>query len=310
MTKMGFFNIKKFIFIHKSYICMAKQKKNRKTVKKTLKKQIRTEKLIPKIKTMEEKLEEEIKEAEENQANTKKTEIKNVNNTPTGITGFDKLLGGGLEKNSVTLLKGGTGTGKTIFSLQFIYNGIVKYNDPGIFISFEESKESIFTTARAFGWDLEKLEKEGKFAFLQYSPHEIEKLLKEGGGTVRDLVESMGAKRVAMDSLTAYSLLFRNTYQSTEGVLQLIQTLKAWNCTSILTEEKNVDIHAPQSGRVGFLTDGLIHMYYLRRESGRFRAIEVMKVRHVKHSDKIILFKIEKDGIDVHPESGIFSEEK
>ena len=61
---------------------------------------------------------------------------------PSGVQGFDNLIGGGFEKHSVTLLRGSTGTGKTIFSLEFLYNGYMKYKEPGIFITFEETKES------------------------------------------------------------------------------------------------------------------------------------------------------------------------
>ena len=233
-----------------------------------------------------------------------------IERTATGITGFDKLIEGGLEKNSVVLVKGGTGSGKTVFSLQFVYNGCTKYDEPGVFISFAESKKSIYTTAKRFGWDMEKLEKDGTFAFIKQSPHEVERILKEGGGTIKDTVDSVGAKRIAIDSLTAYSMMFRTNYEISEGVLELMEMLKSWNCTAVVTDEETIDIHQMQGGRLVFLSDGLIHMYYIRKEYGKFRAMEIIKMRHTAHSDRISLFTIAKQGMAVSSEAGIFATER
>ena len=175
-----------------------------------------------------------------------------------------------------------------------------------MFITFEETKDSIFRTGKNFGWDLQKLEKEGKVAFIEYTPHEIEKMIKDGGGSLRDLVDSISAKRAVIDSLTAYSALFKEQHEINEGVLDLIKVLKSWDCTSIVIDEDSIDVHQVASTKLSFLTDGLIHIYNLRKDSGRFRAMEIIKMRRRKHSDKIVLFEIDDKGLEVRPESGIF----
>ncbi|VVC04024.1 Circadian clock protein kinase KaiC [Candidatus Bilamarchaeum dharawalense] len=225
---------------------------------------------------------------------------------PTSIPGFDNLVAGGLEKNSITVLRGGAGSGKTILSLQFLYGGCTKHDEPGVFLSFLESKDSIFTTARRFGWDLEKLEKDKSFAFIKYSPYEIQKIVKDAGGTLRDTIESIGAKRVVVDSLTAYSLVFKTDYETSEGVLNFINLLKACNCTTIVTEECDVTPHGTETGRLGFMSDGLVKLYHLRKDYGKYRAIEIVKMRHTDHSDRLHLFDIGEKGVVVRPHSGLF----
>ena len=98
---------------------------------------------------------------------------------PTGIPGLDKLIQGGLVKNSANLVAGGTGTGKTIFAIQFLVEG-VKRKEPGIYITFEEKKKKVYLDMLEFGWDLEKYEKEGLFNFLEYTPEQVKNILTEG----------------------------------------------------------------------------------------------------------------------------------
>ncbi len=217
---------------------------------------------------------------------------------PTGIKGLDGIMGGGFEKNSVNLLRGGTGSGKTIFCLQFLYNGMTEYKEPGVYLSFSEQRNSLMMTAEGVGC---RLDDNGDFAFIRHSPHEVERILKEGGGTIRDVIDSLGAKRLVIDSLTAYSLFFDSDYRKNEGVLALMDIVKSWNITTVVTDEREVDLRSLENGRLGFLSDSIIHMYYLRTDSVRVRGIEVVKMRHSPHADRIVPFRIEKKGITVYP---------
>lgn len=219
---------------------------------------------------------------------------------PTGIPGLDEVMGGGFERNSVNVIRGGTGTGKTIFCLQFLYNGVMKYKEPGIYLSFAEQEKSVMRTAKSINCDLEA---GNDFAFIRHSPHEVDRILKEGGGTIRDMIDSIGAKRLVIDSLTAYSLFFDSAYRRNEGVLALMDILKSWNVTTLVTDEADVDLRTLEAGRLGFLSDSLLHMYYLRTDSVRVRGIEIVKMRHTPHAAKVLPFKIENKGIVVYPNS-------
>lgn len=229
--------------------------------------------------------------------------IPKAERVPTGVPGLDEVIEGGLERRSITLVRGGGGCGKTILSLQFLHTGCTKYDEPGAFISFSESKASIYKTGELFGYDLAKLEEQEKFAFIRHSPHEVDRILKEGGGTVRDTLESIGAKRLVVDSVTAYSIFFDSPYRENEGVLSLFEILKSWNVTALVTEERDVHLNTIESGRLGFLTDSILHLYHVRTDSSRVRGIEIVKMRHTTHSEKVMPFKIDRKGLVVYPDT-------
>jgi len=182
----------------------------------------------------------------------------------TGIEGFDMLLGKGIKKKAIILISGGPGTGKTTFTLQILYNGITKFGENGAYMSFEETKESIYSNALQYGWDFEKLEKENKFVFYFYKPHQVSKLLDEGGGIIKDTLLDIGVKRLGIDSITAYSLLFKEDYEKTQNLLQLYEILKKWNVNTFLINEMHASKVPYEVGTTGFLSDGIFLMDYIR----------------------------------------------
>lgn len=226
----------------------------------------------------------------------------------TGITGFDELIEGGLEKNSTVVVVGSAGTGKTLFGLQFIYEGIMKYDEPGMFISFSEERESLYTHALQFGWNFEKLEKEGKFRLLLFKPHQMTKILEEGGAGIRDALTELGAKRVVVDSITVYGLLFKDEYEKRDKTLEFFNSLKKWEVTSIIISEESPENLEGEEGGIGFIADAIISLYYKHDEEKgiRIHALEVLKMRGTKHTNKICAINFEKDGIRVYPDVEIF----
>lgn len=223
-----------------------------------------------------------------------------VERVATYIENFDDMICGGFGRKSVVLLEGASGTGKTIFSLEYLYNGIVKEKEPAVYISFAESKEALYKHALSFGWDFEKEEKNDNFVFIRYAPHEVEQIIKEGGGTVRDTIESLGAKRLVIDSLTAYTLLFQdNIYKMNESVLGLFDMLRSWECTSLVISESSAFQKDSAFHRLEFLADGIILFYYIRKGYTRLRALEVLKMRDTNQSTRIFPFTITEKGITV-----------
>ncbi len=222
---------------------------------------------------------------------------KTIERIKSGIPGFDQLIQGGFVNHSTTLVRGGTGTGKTLFCLQYLYKGIREHNEPGVFISFAETEEEIIQHGNSFGWDLEELIKKKQFAIIQYAPHEIAHVMEEGGGSVRDTIESLGAKRLVIDSITAYSLLFENEYKADESILDLFQLLKKWGCTSLVTSEYPVYVDQSTPERLGFLTDGILNLYYFRVNNKRIRGLEVLKMRDTHQENTIRSMEVSKTGI-------------
>ena len=98
---------------------------------------------------------------------------------PTGIQGLDELVSGGFPKGRVILVAGGPGAGKTILASQFLYSGITEYNENGILISLDESKNHYYSEMLKFGWDFKKAEEENKFAFIDATRLSRVAMLKE-----------------------------------------------------------------------------------------------------------------------------------
>jgi KaiC/GvpD/RAD55 family RecA-like ATPase len=226
---------------------------------------------------------------------------------PSGIEGLDELIEGGFERNSVILVCGDAGSGKTTLSLQFLYNGATQYGEPGIFITFEEGKKSVYKHSLQYGWDLKALEDKGLFTFVEYKPQQIAEIIRGGSSTVKDSIDSIGAKRIGLDSLTSYSLLFKTPYEGREAVLALFNRLRDWHCTSMVVSEIILQFGS-RRGEAGveFLSDAVLLLYYARQQDMKVRALEILKMRGTKHSDKICPFKFGDNGIVVFPKDSVF----
>lgn len=215
----------------------------------------------------------------------------------SGITNFDELIHGGFEKNSTNLLVGNSGSGKSIFAMQFLMQGIKK-GEKCLYITFEEKKEEFFSNMKEFGWNLSELEKQGKFTFLEYTPEKVKTMLEEGGGVIESIVLRKKIKRVAIDSITSFELLFEKDLKRREIALALFNMLRKWDCTSLLTYEGDPFRDKKASSRtLEFESDSIILLYFIRTKGQRERYIEILKMRGTKHSRKIYPFSIEKSGI-------------
>ncbi|MBI2045120.1 hypothetical protein HYT23_03615 [Candidatus Pacearchaeota archaeon] len=218
--------------------------------------------------------------------------------SPTGIRGFDKMTVGGFETESINLIAGGSGSGKTIFALQYLLEG-VRRGEHVLYVTFEEKKEDFYANMKKFGWDLDAAEKSGKFFFLEYTPEKVKMMLDEGGGTIESMVLKYNISRLVLDSLTSFSLMFEDELSKRQGILGLFDIIRNWNVTSLLTVQHN------PSGRKDrgispseFEADSITLLYYIEVKSERQRFVEVLKMRGVNHSRDMHAFTIKK-GINV-----------
>ena len=136
---------------------------------------------------------------------------------PTGIAGFDEVLGGGVPKGRVMLVSGRTGTGKTVLLNEFLYQGITQLNENGVYVTFEENPKDIITNVRSFGWKYTSLIKKRKLAFvdaayaegmvLETGPqYDLNPLVKR----IEYAIGKVNAKRVVVDSIDALFSRFSN----------------------------------------------------------------------------------------------------
>ncbi len=223
-----------------------------------------------------------------------------IKRVSTGIPNLDPLIGGGFKRNSVNLIAGGAGCGKTIFAMQFIVEG-VKKNEPGMYITFEEKKEKVYEDMLEFDWDLEKYEREGKFVFLEYTPEQVKRILTEGGGIVEAIIEKIKVKRIVIDSVTSFSLLYEDELTKKEASLALFELIDKWNCTGILTSQDESRNGHAISAAMEFEADGIIVIYHVKKKGVRIRALEILKMRGTKIPEKTIAMEITNRGIVIDP---------
>ncbi|MDP2749948.1 MAG: ATPase domain-containing protein [Nanoarchaeota archaeon] len=226
--------------------------------------------------------------------------------TSTGIPGLDDMIQGGFIKKSINIIAGSPGAGKSIFAIQFIIDGIKNHDENGIYISFEEKKESFYKYMLQFGWDLEAYERQGKFAYIRYSPEQVDQLLEEGGGIVENISQKINAKRIAIDSITAFTLLHRNELATRESLLKLFDLINKWGCTTIATAEQESDPEKHKPSVIEFEADGVILLYNFRKKDIRQRVAEILKMRGTKFTQKIFPIKITKEGIVFYPDETAF----
>ncbi len=224
----------------------------------------------------------------------------------SGIAGLDRMLGGGLLKNSVVAVAGGTGSGRTVFVSQFLVNGAIEQEEPGLFLSFDEQKSSIYANLASFGWDLMELERKQKVVFIEYPQNELSAFVEQEGA-LHDLIETLGIKRVVVDSITPYALLYTNPEERRTNTLKLVSALKGWKATCMVSSE---DVPGSEhsfphtvSGLESF-ADGFIHLSFLREGGRRNRAVEVIKMRGCRHEHEIQPASITDRGFVIGPVGG------
>ncbi len=157
-----------------------------------------------------------------------------VEKCATGISGFDKLSEGGFVRNSSNVILGGPGSGKTTFLLQFLYNGSTKYNENGLYCSFEPDVVETLKDAQLFGWDFSKLNEQDRVKFLKFSPRtSIEQLKVE----LTNIVAKYDIKRVCFDPISVIALGVNDYGVVRESIYELVTLMKRLKVTSILAEE-------------------------------------------------------------------------
>ncbi|ETA67686.1 MAG: hypothetical protein PWQ51_1196 [Methanolobus sp.] len=241
---------------------------------------------------------------------------------PTGIPGFDELIEGGFIENDVILLTGGPGAGKSTFGSQYLYSGITQYNEPGVYVTFEETPARIMRNMWRYGWDMERLIKENKLRIIRADPiaygryikktlepdkhdHDnatLETVLKQIYASVKEI----NAKRLFIDSLTSLKIS-PDPVDVRHIILEFVKNIESFDCTTLITSEANMN---PDHFSVEeYLAEGVICLKVNRIAGERIRSLEILKMRGVKHDEVLRPYVITDKGIIVYSSDSVIGKE-
>ena len=244
------------------------------------------------------------------QAKQNGQKLKSLPKSPTGISGLDEITGGGLPKGRPTLVAGSTGCGKTLFAMEFLVNGAIDYNEPGVFLAFEENAEELAQNVASLGFDLKKLIKQKKL-IIDYVRVERAEIQETGEYDLEGLfirlghaIDTIGAKRVVLDTVEVlFSALPNQAILRTE-LQRLFRWLKDKGVSAVITAERG-DGTMTRFGLEEYVADCVIVLDHRVNEQMSTRRLRIVKYRGTLHGTNEYPFLITKDGISVLPITSI-----
>jgi circadian clock protein KaiC len=227
--------------------------------------------------------------------------------TPTGITGLDEITGGGLPKGRPTLICGEAGCGKTLMSLEFIVRGATEFNEPGVFMAFEEKADELASNVASLGFDLHKLQEDKKLR-LDHVHIDRSEIEETGEYDLEGLfirlgyaIDSIGAKRVVLDTLENLFSGLSNQVILRAELRRLFTFLKDKGVTAVITGEKGEGRSLTRQGLEEYVSDCVILLDHRVINQISTRRLRVVKYRGSQHGTNEYPFLIDEEGISVLP---------
>jgi circadian clock protein KaiC len=236
--------------------------------------------------------------------------LQQLEKSPTGIPGLDEIVNGGLPKGRTTLVCGGPGCGKTLLAMEFLIHGIQKYNEPGVFIAFEETPEELAQNVASLGFDLARLLQENKlfvdYIYLERSEIEETGLYDLDGLFLRlaDAVQTVGAKRLVLDTIETLFAGLANEGIIRAELRRLFRWIKENQLTAVVTGERG-EGSLTRYGLEEYVSDCVILLDQRQRDQVTTRRLRVVKYRGSAHRNDEHPFLIGDEGIWVLPLSSM-----
>jgi circadian clock protein KaiC len=227
----------------------------------------------------------------------------------TGINGFDQVALGGLTRGRTTLVTGSTGSGKTLFAVEFLARGILGSGEPGVFVTFEETPDDLRRNWASLGFPIRRWESEGKWAFVDASAN-VEEAPVIGAydfgalaARIGHAARQIGATRVSVDSLDAVFTRFADPGAVRHELARIAGTLEHAEVTAVITAERaNEYDYVSRYGVEEFVVDNVVILRNVLANERRRRTIEIVKMRGAAHRTGEWLFTIDpRDGLVVIP---------
>ncbi|MBS3062184.1 MAG: AAA family ATPase [Candidatus Diapherotrites archaeon] len=230
--------------------------------------------------------------------------VAKPNRTQTGIPGLDDLLGGGIPEGNLVVVSGDPGAGKTSFCIEFLYNGVVKYGENGVYISLEESEPEIVKQAAYYGFDFIPLIKDRRLKIETIQLYDFEKLKN----AIEETVDSVKARRIVIDPGVVFRLFFEKELEARKSILDLGRMLKRLGGTTIITNEITLENSHSLFGLEEYVADGVVLLYHTKIENRFIRSVGVLKMRGTKISEKLHPLELGLNGLKVLSKQELFEE--
>lgn len=231
---------------------------------------------------------------------------KQLDKCPTGIRGLDEITRGGLPRGRPTLVCGGTGCGKTLMAMEFLVRGAVEYDEPGVFMSFEEGTEELIQNTASLGFDLKDLQEKRKIA-LDFVYIERSEIQETGEYDLEGLfirlanaVQTVGARRVVLDTIEALFAGLPNELILRSELRRLFRWLKDRGLTAIVTGEKGAG-NLTRHGIEEYVSDAVIVLDHRIVQQAATRRLRFIKYRGSLHGADEYPFLIDENGISIMP---------
>ncbi len=231
----------------------------------------------------------------------------------TGIPGFDLIVDGGLKEGKTIVLSGESGSGKSTFGMQFLYNGALDFEEPGIFVTLSQSPQELVSDFESYGWNIAKLIDEEKIMIIDARPFKMNDEGYDSGDLLYETepfpfthltqlilqgIKKIRAKRLVVDSLSVLSMQYGNQFNTRQGIQKMIHSLDERKCTSIFISE-NLDSRTPPEW---YAASGIVILNHVQKTNTMERSIQVIKMRGTKHSEQIYPIRFNENGYQVlHP---------
>lgn len=229
-----------------------------------------------------------------------------IRKSATGIEGFDELTLGGLPTGRPTLVCGTAGCGKTLFACTFLVNGASAYNEPGVFVTFEERPVDIVSNVASLGFDLQQLIDDGKI-LIEHISVDPSELAEIGDYDLEALflrlelaLDQIGAKRIVLDTIESLFSAFTNPAILRAEIRRLFDWLKERGITTIITGERG-DGTLTRQGLEEYVSDCVILLDHRVQNQISTRRLRIVKYRGTAHATNEIPFLIDRDGFSVLP---------
>ena len=225
---------------------------------------------------------------------------------PTGIVGLDEITNGGLPRGRPTLVCGGAGCGKTLLAMEFLVRGVLKYDEPGVFMSFEETVDDLVENALSLGFDLRRLSTRRRL-LLDHVRLERAELTETGEYDLEGLfvrlghaIDSIGARRVVLDTIETLFSGLSDRFVVRAELARLFRWLKTRRVTAIVTGEREAE-HLTRHGLEEYVSDCVILLDQRVLEQSATRRLRIVKYRGSAHGGNEMPFLIDDHGVSVLP---------